>query len=137
VYADSHGCSFQGFDTQFVEHGTQLYGVQKQRIGIAWAILKDARILLVDEAASALDADSERVVEEAVDKIMINRTTVIVADRLATVRNADMIVQRGCIVEKGSHSQLIMIPSGPFSQLIFLQETHPSKEQYANDPEHM
>jgi len=125
----------QGFDTMVGEHGTQLSGGQKQRIAIARAILKDPRILLLDEATSALDAESERVVQEALDRIMINRTTVIVAHRLTTVRNADMIavVQRGCIVEKGSHSQLIMNPSGAFSQLIRLQEMHQSKEQFAND----
>eukprot|EP00253_Pinus_taeda_P001520 PITA_01520 len=125
----------QGFDTMVGGNGTQLSGGQKQRIAIARAILKDPRILLLDEATSALDAESERVVQEALDRVMINRTTVIVAHRLTTVRNADMIavVQRGCIVEKGSHSQLIMNPFGPFSQLIRLQETHPSKEQYEND----
>lgn len=129
----------QGFDTMVGEHGTQLSGGQKQRIAIARAILKDPRILLLDEATSALDAESERVVQEALDRIMLNRTTVIVAHRLTTVRNADMIavVQRGSIVEKGSHSQLIMNPSGAYSQLISLQEMHQTKEQYVNDPDHL
>lgn len=121
----------QGIDTLVGEHGTQLSGGQKQRIAIARAILKDPRILLLDEATSALDAESERVVQEALDRIMVNRTTVIVAHRLSTVRNADMIavIHQGKIVEKGTHSKLVEDPEGAYSQLIRLQEANTQSEQ--------
>ncbi|KAJ0651014.1 putative ABC-type xenobiotic transporter [Helianthus annuus] len=112
------------------EHGIQLSGGQKQRVAIARAILKDPRILLLDEATSALDAESERVVKEALDRIMVNRTTVIVAHRLSTVRNADMIavIHRGKMIEQGSHSELVQDPEGAYSQLIKLQEVDSDSE---------
>ncbi|TKY61652.1 ABC transporter B family member 11 [Spatholobus suberectus] len=121
----------QGLDTMVGEHGTQLSGGQKQRIAIARAILKDPRILLLDEATSALDAESERIVQEALDRIMVNRTTVIVAHRLSTVRNADMIavIHRGKMVEKGTHLELTKDPEGAYSQLIRLQEGNKVSEE--------
>ncbi|OMO82289.1 hypothetical protein COLO4_23136 [Corchorus olitorius] len=126
----------QGLDTMVGEHGTQLSGGQKQRVAIARAILKDPKILLLDEATSALDAESERVVQEALDRIMGNRTTVIVAHRLSTVRNADMIavIHRGKMVEKGSHTELLQDPEGAYSQLIRLQEVNKETEHVA-DPD--
>ncbi|KAK8693709.1 hypothetical protein V6N13_071280 [Hibiscus sabdariffa] len=125
----------QGLDTMVGEHGTQLSGGQKQRVAIARAILKDPRILLLDEATSALDAESERTVQEALDRIMVNRTTVIVAHRLSTVRNADMIavIHQGKMVEKGSHSALLKDPVGTYSQLIRLQEVNKELEQVPDD----
>ncbi|KAL8139050.1 hypothetical protein V2J09_005051 [Rumex salicifolius] len=121
----------QGLDTSVGEHGTQLSGGQKQRVAIARAILKDPRILLLDEATSALDAESERVVQEALDRIMVNRTTVVVAHRLSTVRNADQIavVHQGKVVEIGTNSELLKDPEGAYSQLIRLQEMKRESEQ--------
>ena len=94
----------QGLDTMVGEHGTQLSGGQKQRIAIARAILKNPRILLLDEATSALDVESERIVQDALVNVMVNRTTVVVAHRLTTIRNADIIavVYQGKIVEQGN-----------------------------------
>ncbi|KAF6140722.1 hypothetical protein GIB67_035149, partial [Kingdonia uniflora] len=116
-----------GLDTSVGEQGVQLSGRQKQRVAIAKAILKDPRILLLDEATSALDAVSEHVVQKALDRIMVNRTTVIVAHRLSTIRNADMIavIRQGEIVEKGSHSELIKNhPDRAYCELIRLQELY-------------
>lgn len=95
--------SKQGLNTMVGEHGTQMSGGQKQRIAIARAILKNPKVILLDEATSALDAESESVVQNALEKIMKNRTTVVVAHRLTTIRNADIIavVHAGKIVEKG------------------------------------
>ncbi|EOA26469.1 hypothetical protein CARUB_v10022518mg [Capsella rubella] len=125
----------QGLDTMVGEHGTQLSGGQKQRIAVARAILKDPRILLLDEATSALDAESERVVQEALDRIMVNRTTIVVAHRLSTVRNADMIavIHQGKIVEKGSHTELLKDTEGAYSQLIRLQEEKKSDENASDE----
>ncbi|KAK7259123.1 hypothetical protein RIF29_24721 [Crotalaria pallida] len=121
----------KGLDTMVGEHGIQLSGGQKQRIAIARAILKDPRILLLDEATSALDAESERIVQEALDRIMVNRTTVVVAHRLSTVRNADMIavIHEGKMVEKGTHIELLKDPEGAYSQLIRLQEVKKESEE--------
>ncbi|XP_021825679.1 ABC transporter B family member 9 isoform X2 [Prunus avium] len=114
----------QGLDTMVGEHGTSLSGGQKQRIAIARAILKNPRILLLDEATSALDAESEKIVQDALVNLMSNRTTIVVAHRLTTIRNADCIavVHKGKIVEKGTHEELTKDPEGAYSQLIRLQE---------------
>nr|GMD91550.1 ABC transporter B family member 11-like [Ipomoea batatas] len=125
----------QGLDTMVGERGTQLSGGQKQRIAIARAILNEPRILLLDEATSALDTESERVVQEALEKVMVNRTTVIVAHRLSTIRNADIIavVHQGRIAEKGTHSQLLEDPQGAYSRLLHLQEANKAEESRGGD----
>ncbi|TQE00710.1 hypothetical protein C1H46_013649 [Malus baccata] len=114
----------QGIDAMVGEHGTSLSGGQKQRIAIARAILKNPRILLLDEATSALDAESEKIVQDALVNLMSNRTTIVVAHRLTTIRNADCIavVHKGKLVEKGTHDELARDPEGAYSQLIHLQE---------------
>ncbi|XP_062206605.1 ABC transporter B family member 4-like [Phragmites australis] len=120
-----------GYDTMVGQRGAQLSGGQKQRIAIARAIIKNPRILLLDEATSALDVESERIVQEALNRIMVNRTTLVVAHRLSTVRNADCIsvVQQGKIVEQGPHDELVMNPDGAYSQLIRLQENQEEEQK--------
>lgn len=113
-----------GYDTNVGERGVMLSGGQKQRIAIARAILRDAPVLLLDEATSALDAESERLVQAAVEKMAVGRTTIIIAHRLATVKNADRIVvfDEGRIVAQGSHNQLVT-QGGLYARLAKLQFT--------------
>lgn len=110
------------YDAQIGERGSKLSGGQRQRISIARAILKNPRILILDEATSALDAESEKLVQEAVDKLMIGRTSFVIAHRLSTVKRADMIVvmERGKIVEQGTHDELIAF-GGLYSKLYQVQ----------------
>lgn len=111
--------------SQVGERGIQLSGGQKQRIAISRAIVKNPSILLLDEATSALDGESEKSVQEALDRAMVGRTTVVVAHRLSTIRNADVIavVQDGKIVETGNHDELISNPNSAYASLVQLQET--------------
>ncbi|KAJ9551141.1 hypothetical protein OSB04_015186 [Centaurea solstitialis] len=112
-----------GYDTECGERGVQLSGGQKQRIAIARAIIRDPTILLLDEATSALDVQSEQVVQEALDRIMVGRTTMVVAHRLNTIRNLDSIafVSEGKVVEQGTYNQL-KNKKGAFFQLANLQK---------------
>uniref|UniRef100_A0A803L624 Uncharacterized protein n=2 Tax=Chenopodium quinoa TaxID=63459 RepID=A0A803L624_CHEQI len=124
------------YDTQVGERGIQLSGGQKQRIAIARALVKNPSILLLDEATSALDSESEKSVQVALDRVMVGRTTVVVAHRLSTVRNADIIavVQGGKIVETGSHDELISNPGSAYLSLVQLQETASSMPHLSRGP---
>lgn len=104
------------------EKGARLSGGQRQRLSIARALVKDAPILILDEATSALDSESEIEVQQAIERLMENRTTIVVAHRLSTIRNADRIcvMENGQIVEQGTHNELLS-KEGRYQQLYEMQ----------------
>src|SRR5690606_33648628 len=115
-----------GWDTVVGERGARLSGGQRQRLAIVRALVRDPRILLLDEATSALDPESEALVKEALERLMRGRTTLIVAHRLSTVRQADRIVvlEHGRIAEQGSHDELMAL-GGRYVQLHQAQNGRP------------
>lgn len=116
----------EGMNTLVGERGVQLSGGQKQRVAIARAILKNPDILILDEATSSLDSESEKQVQDALEKLMQNRTTFIIAHRLSTVRSADeiLVLHKGNIVERGTHKNLLKDEDGFYSKLLKLQIEH-------------
>lgn len=116
----------QKYETIVGERGIRLSGGQKQRIAIARAILANPTILLLDEATSALDAESEYLVKEALDRMMKGRTVLVIAHRLSTVKNADLVcvVHQGKIIEQGTHQELIGKQNGVYQKLVQRQLQH-------------
>jgi ABC-type multidrug transport system fused ATPase/permease subunit len=110
-------------DTLVGERGVQLSGGQRQRIAIARAVLKNPKVLILDEATSSLDSESERLVQDALETLMEGRTSVVIAHRLSTIRNADkiIVINHGSIVEQGTHTELMGKPDGLYRSLTELQ----------------
>ncbi len=113
----------QKFETVVGDRGIQLSGGQRQRIAIARAVLKDPSILILDEATSSLDSESERLVQEALDQLMIGRTSIVIAHRLSTIRKADkiIVIEKGVVKETGKHEELMQIENGLYRSLNRMQ----------------
>jgi subfamily B ATP-binding cassette protein MsbA len=113
----------ESYDTNIGDRGTKLSGGERQRLTIARAVLKNPPILILDEATSSLDTESERLVQDAINHLMQDRTSIVIAHRLSTVRHADEIVvlQKGEIAERGTHDELIA-KKGIYKRLVEMQE---------------
>ena len=124
--ANAHSFILQkegGYQSNIGDRGSKLSGGERQRLTIARALLKNPPILILDEATSSLDTESERLVQDAINKMMQNRTSIVIAHRLSTIRHADEIIvlQHGKIVERGTHDQL-MAAGGFYKRLVDMQE---------------
>ena len=110
-------------ETLVGDRGIQLSGGQKQRVAIARALLKNPKILILDEATSSLDAESEKLVQDALDKLMVGRTSFVIAHRLSTIKNADniLVLDDGKIVEQDKHENLISNKEGVYYKLNNIQ----------------
>lgn len=119
----------QGYDTHIGERGVKLSGGQKQRLSIARAVLRDAPILILDEATSAVDTETEILIQQALEELMKGRTTIVIAHRLPTIKNADciLVLEEGRIIERGSHHQLLA-KKGLYASLIQMQTAEAVKD---------
>ncbi|KAI4649230.1 ABC-type transporter tr06 [Alternaria ventricosa] len=124
----------EGYETLVGESGIKLSGGQRQRVAIARSIIKQPPILILDEATSAIDVRTERIVQQALDRVSKNRTTIVIAHRLSTIRRADKIVvlRQGALVEQGTHDELLKLEAGVYYNLVHAQEIAAEAEQDAD-----
>ena len=124
----------EGYETLVGDRGVKLSGGQRQRIALARAVLKDPDILILDEATSSLDSESEQLIQDALEKLLANRTSIVIAHRLSTIKNADLIVvlDKGIIAEQGTHHQLMAIEDGIYNKYYTIQAMEKSEDLAAS-----